>query len=118
MDVRGTAPVYIPPAYPVNMQEPVQKPPPLSAFTKSAQVSPVSPHEKRVGQKIKIAFVLTVFFIVLQLHPVLAFLDRAYGMIFMSPFELANEYGCPTLKGILFVSIIFFIIVLLWIRKL
>jgi hypothetical protein len=115
MDVRGTAPVYIPPAYPMNMQETTQKPPPLSAFSKSPSVSV---HERRVGQKIKIAFVLTLFFIGLQLHPVMAFLDRTYGMVFMSPFELANEYGCPTMKGILFVSILFFILVLLWIRSL
>lgn len=116
MDVRGTAPVYIPPAYPINMQENPNNPlPPISGFTKSASVTP---QEKRIGKKIKIAFVLTLFFVLLQLHPVLAFFDRLYGMVFMSPFELANEYGCPTLKGILFASILYFIVVLIWIRSL
>lgn len=126
MDVRGTAPVYIPPAYPfLPPPQPTKTPaPPLSAFVKSSAtgVSPsqtaVRTQERRIGQKIKIAFVLTLFFIVLQLHPVLAFLDRGYSMFTMSPFELANEYGCATLKGTVFVSIVFFIIALLWMRSL
>lgn len=109
MDVRGTAPVYIPPAYPIPQQNAngLYGPPP-----------PVTTKERQTGKKIKIAVVLTVFFVVLQMHYVLMFFDRAYSMIVSSPYELANEYGCVTSKGILFVAILFFIIALLWLREL
>ncbi len=102
MDVRGTAPVYIPPILP---------PKPIS-------VSPTTQMEKRVGLKIRIAFMLTLFFVVLQLHPVYRFLDAAYNMIFQKPFELANEYGCSTAKGTVFTAIVFFILAIVWLKPL
>lgn len=128
MDVRGTAPVYIPPAYPpaspadklsissMGVGTPGLTVPLLPHSSMSGQ--PQTPKERRIGKKIRIAFILTGLFVVLQLHPVIAFLDKAYGMIVMRPFELANEFGCITMKGIVFMAIIYFILVLIWLRHL
>jgi hypothetical protein len=102
MDVRGKAPVYIPPAYPV-----------------AAAVLPTTlPKERRIGLKVRIAFMLTLFFVVLQLHPVMNTLNTLYATLFMRPDELANEYGCSTGKGTAFMAVVFFVLALIWLRPL
>jgi hypothetical protein len=74
--------------------------------------------EKRIGLKIRIAFMLTLFFVVLQLHPVYRFMDSAFGMMFQRPFELANEFGCATAKGTIWMAVVFFLLAIVWMRPL
>jgi len=101
MDVRGKAPVYIPPAYPIA---------PLPEFK--------TPTHRRIGLKVRIAFMLSLFFVVLQLHPVMNTINNIFSSLFMRPYDLANEYGCATTKGIVFTTIVFFILALIWMRPL
>lgn len=108
MDVRGKAPVYLPPVYPVA---PVLPPAALMPGTLQAR-------ERRTGTKVRIAFMLTLFFVVLQLHPVMNALNAIYGTLTMRSSDLANEYGCASGKGIVFTSILFFVLALFWMRPL
>jgi len=101
MDVRGKAPVYIPPAYPMA---------PLPELN--------TPTERRTGLKVRIAFMLTLFFVILQLHPVLNTINNLLGSLFMRPYDLSNEYGCATTKGTVFMALLFFILALIWMRPL
>jgi hypothetical protein len=105
MDVRGQAPVYIPPAYPIA------PPAPLQASASATQ-------ERRTGLKIRTAFFLTLFFVVLQLHPVMNFINTAYATLLMRPYDLANEYGCASVKGTVFTAAVFFVLALIWLRPL
>lgn len=115
MDVRGTAPVFIPPAYnPQIPNTPLQPNVPKTTMISSTP----SAQERRVGQKIKVAFIITILFILLQLHPVIGFIDRIYGFMFMRTYELGNEYGCITMKGLVFSAILYFIVTLVILRKL
>lgn len=102
MDVRGKAPVYIPPTYPVS---PVGVPVPTFP-------------EKRTGLKVRIAFMLTVFFVVLQLHPVMNAVNTVVSSLLMRDSELANEYGCASVKGLVLTAVVFFVLVLIWMRPL
>ena len=106
MDVRGKAPVYIPPTYPVA--------PPTSV---AGSISNTAASERRMGLKIRIAFMLTLFFVVLQLHPVMNFFNAVARSLFMRD-DLANEYGCATGKGTLMVAVLFFVLALIWLRPL
>lgn len=111
MDVRGKAPVYIPPVYPVA---PVMPP----AGLLPAGVGSLQAKERRTGAKVRIAFMLTLFFVVLQLHPVMNALNAIYGTLTMRSTDLANEYGCASGKGIVFTSVVFFVLALFWMRPL
>lgn len=106
MDVRGKAPVYIPPTYPA-----------APATATGTGVPAPTASERRIGLKIRTAFMLTLFFVVLQLHPVLNFFNAVARALFMRD-DLANEYGCATGKGTLMVAVLFFILALLWLRPL
>jgi hypothetical protein len=61
---------------------------------------------------------LTVFFVILQLHPVMDLLNRMFGSLFGRPNEIANEYGCPSAKGTLWMALVFFILALFWMKPL
>lgn len=130
MDVRGTAPVFIPPSYnpqiPITQQSStintnmntygLQKTP-IPVGNHVSLPPPTVVQGKRFGLKIKIAFLITVLFILLQLHPVVGFIDRLYGFVFMRSYELGNEYGCITMKGLVFSAILYFVLVLFILRK-
>ena len=74
----------------------------------------LNPREDRsTGQKINQAFYLTILFLILSNS--YKFLNNAY-YLWSNQSVLIDEVDCPTLKGYVFVSVIFFIAAL-WLLK-
>ena len=143
MDVRGNANTFVPPAYPPQVDQAtknilgIQQYPlaPLNTSQRgigtgnvngipplfmpsSASASKSTVVERRTGKKIRIAVILTVCFVILQLHPVILVMDKIHGTLFLKPFDLSNEYGCITAKGAIITTLLFFFIALYLIRAL
>lgn len=80
----------------------------------SVAVQYMNPKQDRsTGQKINQAFYLTILFLVLSNS--YKFLNNAY-YLWSNQSVLIDEVDCPTLKGYVFVSVIFFIAAL-WLLK-
>jgi hypothetical protein len=96
---QGPQPVFMTQKYNPQIQYDVQK-------------SYEATTEKRKGQKIKIAFYLAVLFALLSYNGTYRAVNMMYSAFTSKPFEIMSESGCPTTKGVLLHSAIFFGIVL------
>lgn len=106
-----TTELSYPPPFPQG-QQPVfmnhqYNPYPVQA---AVEVSPVN--EKKTGQKVKIAFYLAVLFALLSYHGTYRAMNMIYASFTSQPFEIQSETGCPTTKGVLLHSVIFFLAVM------
>lgn len=78
---------------------------------------PSSSHEREQGRKIKLAFYATLMFAGLSYVGVFRAVNVMYNAISSRPFEIVDEQGAPTLKGLVVHSALFFIGMLILISK-
>lgn len=84
--------------------QPVFSTPPVLQYVKA----PPSPHERQKGRKIKLAFYATLMFVLLSHVGIYRAVNVMYNAVSSRPFEIVDEQGAPTLKGLVVHSIIFF----------
>lgn len=101
-----------PPTMPQAPQPVFQVPPPQLYVQSAAPVN-----EKQKGQKIKIAFYAAVVFVILSQHGVYRVMNTLYASLTSQPFELVNEHGTPTVKGVIIQGVIFFVIAMILLSK-
>lgn len=101
-----------PPMMPQAPQPVFQTPPVTYAATS------LTPSEKRKGQKIKVAFYATMMFALLSYTGVYRAVNVMYNAITSRPFEVVDDNGSPTIKGLMVHSIAFFFGILFLMSKL
>lgn len=102
-----------PPLMPQVPQPVFQTPIPQLYATRAPQTH----HEKFKGQKIRIAFLATVAFVVFSNIGVYRAVNMFYNALTSRPNEVVMENGMPSMKGIVIHSSIFFIIVMVLLSK-
>lgn len=72
-------------------------------------VSPNIYRDRNTGEKIKIAFYLTVVFLILSLQGTYRIANTTYNAFTSNPYEFLSENGNPTIKGMVIFAVFFFL---------
>lgn len=73
--------------------------------------------DQNTGVKVKIAFYMTVLFVIFSLQGTYRFVNTIYHSFTSQPVEMIHESGAPTMKGIILFSGIFFFIALMMLLR-
>lgn len=80
--------------------------------------APTRPKTERIkGQKIRIAFLATIMFVVLSHVGIYRAVNVFYNALTQQPHEVVDEAGIPTMKGIVLHSCIFFVGVMILLSR-
>ena len=104
-------PTYIPPAQQYKgMYQPVASPAPAETY--AYQPVSIPRTEKQKGKLFKIAFLITIGFVVLSHHVIYRVVNSIWSAFTGKAHEITCEIGCPTTHGVLLHSVVFFLYVL------
>lgn len=82
--------------------------PPLTAPSSVNYIPVNRSKDRRVGEKVRIAFYLACLFVLFSFHGSYRAANTMYNAFTSKPFEMMSEEGSPTLKGLIIFAVIFF----------